>query len=496
MAADLKLRDALSRKVVVLPQLNPHEQMECTPCHPVATPDYKPEPSMVTDEFLNDDYADKLCYDCHKNWVELHPTDIDPRKSRMKVTIPSNALPLRFVHEGRYKVVCLTCHDIHFPHDGFKLLRGFSFNPKAQPSRYSDRISFCASCHGDQMEYLTPHKIRSRQTGCTLCHVRRPSDGKSQPLRANVNVLCTYCHPVTPEPHYFHFNPFPDLEQETIWKAGIQLRDGAYTCVTCHMPHGSGSYPAYLREEFVAVARQSIRTNPHEKGAFCQSCHTDPALRKDVKGVSTALIETDVNTLCNRCHESGKIKGMRHYLGPIPADMKVPRDLPLRNGKVTCITCHLPGCGPIPADNPSFLRFNPPLPREFCARCHDWKDLASREIHAEVRNNRGCEVCHQKPANPSDPASKPGETRADQNFVCIQCHDPDPHPAAHRHTVKPGEYEFVKVDDRTFPLDAYKRITCFSCHDTHQKIPSPKFVRGTSPGFGTSVTSCRLCHPF
>lgn len=492
MPSDLRLRETLASKVIVLPLPNPHEQKDvCTSCHPgmeITTP----KPSAGEEEFLNDDYPENVCQDCHKGWEELHPSRIDLKKSRLKVAIPSNVLPVRYISEGWYIVVCTTCHDIHFPHNGFKLLRGYSLNPKAQPSRFTDRMAFCESCHGDQMKYLTPHKVRNLQTGCTLCHVRKPSWGRPQPLRANVNTLCTYCHPVFPEPHYLHFNPFPDMAEKDIWKSGVPLRDGAYTCITCHLPHGSSAAPAYLREEYIELTRISVRINPHEKGLFCQNCHTDPSLTRNSVRKSPGLVDNDVSALCSRCHGSGRFRSMHHYLGELTERVNTHGNLPLsKNGKITCITCHLPGCGPTTSDNPNFLRGNPAAIRNLCTQCHDWTQLSARNIHNEMLNNQGCDLCHGKRIPVQDGKNgSPGDPGIDQNFVCIQCHEIVPHPASHRHTVKPAQSEFIRIDTNTLPLDSSQRVTCYTCHQICRKA-APVSWQGKS----TSAI-CQYCHPY
>jgi hypothetical protein len=490
MPGDLKLRDTTVSKMIVMPKVNPHNQMACSACHPDGRTGSVPGAAAVTDEFLDDDYPDTLCTDCHKEWLELHPNRVDPAKSRQKVSVPANALPLRYAYEGKYLIVCMTCHDVHFPHDANKLLRGYAVNPR-RAARFSTRTSFCVSCHGDQFEYLTPHVVRARQTGCTFCHVRKPSAGRPQPLRTSVNALCTYCHPVYPEPHYLSFNPFPDLSLETIYESQVPLRDGSYTCITCHQPHGRTTYPYYLRDKFVELTRVSVRINPHLKGVFCQNCHADPLLSRTNTKVSTRLVEKDVVVLCTRCHAAGKNSGMIHYLGAPPADIKVPANLPLsKDGRITCITCHETGCGPTREDNPKFVRGNPATIRGFCGQCHQNSQPVFRKVHQEYAEGKGCEICHVRPLAAGETIDdKPGDLLADQNFLCMQCHEPDGHPAGFRHTVKPGLLDFVKQDTKIFPLDEFGRITCYSCHQVHQKPGSRKFVRGDDP-------TCRYCHPY
>lgn len=491
MPNDLNLRGTLASRVIVMPKPNVHEHQDiCTSCHPGMKAN-TPKPVQGAEEFLNDDYPENLCQNCHKEWEELHPHRTDLKKSRMKVSVPTNVLPLRYIAEGWYIVVCTTCHDVHFPHNGFKLLRGFSMNSKAQPSRFTDRIAFCESCHGDQMKYLTPHKVRNLQTGCTLCHVRKPSWGRPQPLRANVNTLCTYCHPVFPEPHYLHFNPFPDLQEKEIYESGVPLRDGAFTCITCHLPHGSAAAPSYLRKEYINLTRTSVRINPHETGLFCQNCHADPSLTRKSTVKSPSLVDNDVSALCSRCHKSGRFRTMHHYLGKMTERVKSHGNLPLsKKGEVTCITCHQPGCRPSPRDNPNFLRGNPASIRDLCKQCHDWTELATRNIHVEREQNQGCDLCHGDRIPAQDAQHRSADPEIDQNFVCIQCHEVVPHPASYRHTVKPAQAEYVRIDSRNMRLDLSQRVTCYTCHQICAK-PAAGFWRGKAV-----LLNCSFCHPY
>ena len=66
--------------------------------------------------------------------------------------------------------------------------------------------------------------------------------------------------------------------------------------------------------------------NPHEPCATCHVTETDPA-----------LVEPEP-ALCLRCHPS-RDRGSEHPIGISPGAGAAPA-LPMRAGRMTCITCH------------------------------------------------------------------------------------------------------------------------------------------------------------
>ncbi len=86
-----------------------------------------------------------------------------------------------------------------------------------------------------------PHKV------CADCH---ETDNKLK--TANVNELCLSCHPANVTDHKIGVVP-------KITPAGLPLdKDNKMTCITCHDPHGKGSWPKFLR----------MKTDD-----ICLSCH-------------------------------------------------------------------------------------------------------------------------------------------------------------------------------------------------------------------------------
>jgi hypothetical protein len=77
------------------------------------------------------------------------------------------------------------------------------------------------------------------------------------------------------------------------------------------------------------AAIQSIHSFPENE---CMNCHID--YRKDPRSLNAPI-----TLLCKKCHED--ITGTSSHPSDIyPVSTRIPPDLPLHNGMVTCNTCH------------------------------------------------------------------------------------------------------------------------------------------------------------
>jgi predicted CXXCH cytochrome family protein len=77
-----------------------------------------------------------------------------------------------------------------------------------------------------------------------------------------------------------------------------------------------------------------------------------------------AALKAPLSGLCIGCH-SGRTAAGEHIVDIVPS-MKVD-ELPLSNGKMTCVTCHDPHEKSV---HPKLLREKP---TEICFRCHHFK---------------------------------------------------------------------------------------------------------------------------
>ncbi|HYA32296.1 MAG TPA: cytochrome c3 family protein [Thermodesulfovibrionales bacterium] len=97
--------------------------------------------------------------------------------------------------------------------------------------------------------------------------------------------------------------------------------------------------------------------SPAEKHQ-CDNCHV---FSDKSPGV---VLKAPLSALCVGCH-SGRTLSGEHIVDVVPS-MKID-ELPLSNGKMTCVTCHDPH---EKSGYPKFLRVKP---TDLCLKCHHFK---------------------------------------------------------------------------------------------------------------------------
>jgi hypothetical protein len=503
-AAGLNLGEQLEKTVESFDKPNPHFDLACTECHaarPVFGTDTAASVTFVNGEGGNVD----LCEKCHDPMDNIHPVNVDPAKAVPPVATPP-LLPLetRGAHVGR--VVCSSCHFIHAKTAGLKLLRGFpERSDPAEIARapFKDRRDLCKACHGADLARKTPHKGKAGGTRtCSFCHSVQPVEGRPVELSKRLTEICDFCHAATKGAHYLMVNPFadPNLKAE-IAASTLPRQDGAYTCISCHNPHGGTGESKLLRHEFVELTLKSGRIRPHYLVSLCRSCHTVmPRLPRGFPGAQPLaeipLREANPTRLCNRCHESGLSKANAHPLRAVPDRIKerMPADWPLFEGALTCITCHTAGDSPFfDAANPNFLRGGPYENRnDICWKCHLREELSRLNPHEDVQSGRGCELCHDTKPDRSRPIDvKKLKFKGDIVVLCLRCHEYQNHPANFNHNGLPDEAVMQRANihiAEDFPLDAEGKLTCSTCHNPH--AGDPKSSRSVAVG----LEICGNCH--
>ncbi len=86
-----------------------------------------------------------------------------------------------------------------------------------------------------------------------------------------------------------------------------------------------------------------IKGNPHEElndPSGCTNCHIEKPqfLPGKISALKTAPLKDNVTEMCTTCHEYGKTS----HPTDETANFTVPADLPLKDNKITCATCHYP----------------------------------------------------------------------------------------------------------------------------------------------------------
>jgi hypothetical protein len=245
---------------------------------------------------------------------------------------------------------------------------------------------------------------------CSECHERTPVKGGDPYLKYNGDYqkLCGRCHHGM-SPGYCHpLDINAKLENGMTIPADFPLKNGKFTCETCH-----DMYRQCVKRRF---DRYTLRGAPYpRKTDFCYRCHNKkayPRLDAHRQILSDGKLNTrmclychrkkpdektatykdvtfigDMSALCRRCHsiEGNHPGNFDHMAKPPPAKalkhMAAMKSrygiiLPLaKDGKMTCITCHNPHeKGVIAANKPSAKgagsKYRERLPGILCVKCH------------------------------------------------------------------------------------------------------------------------------
>jgi predicted CXXCH cytochrome family protein len=479
---------------------NPHD-MACNKCH-IQGKDGKPEEGLLsgTDSISH-------CLECHPG-ANLHPLGIEP--INQFAGLDNFTLPLG---DGMYqgKIVCLTCHYIHQDEFTPYLLRGDNSSPQ------TIRHSLCSTCHKEHFAGISPHT--SETTSCVFCHIATPEKRKNKGKMAKdeVDAACIFCHWSLRKNHYKDLDPLPDPLVQQLLDPASNLQQGQLYCLSCHIHHGKVEETHLITKQYLQLAALSRNINPHWKNLMCISCHKGTPS----KGNPTLLGSGDLNELCNRCHKSEFARADIHPVGLTPSkEVKIPSDMPLQNGKLSCETCHQSSLqesaqhiDSVGKDNPNFLRRSGMSRNEFCFLCHLQETYRRLNPHLQVDEHghikkETCLLCH---------ASLPdiflfGPKNVifitdDPNEYCIGCHPgfSENHPAGGRHLVKPSEKIMKSLETSVqrigVELPLYDgKIVCATCHNPHDLgvIKYPASAEGSQrqnklrlkPG----ITQCTGCH--
>ncbi len=218
----------------------------------------------------------------------------------------------------------------------------------------------------------------------------------------------------------------------------------------------------------------------HYTGKYCSDCHEQTPQEGGNKFLK---FSGDFNKLC-KCH------GPDNYVHPVGIEpprqgrIKIPAELPLQKGKITCLTCHdiYWQCQKRRVDKNSLRGTTPFTKRsDFCYNCHDKASYMMLDIHNQMDSNgkiivKKCLYCH---------ADKPDESRArykDVKFIgdleplCQRCHViRGNHSGNFNHMVRPSASTLAQMRamEKKFgvilPLDENGQLTCITCHNPHDK---------------------------
>lgn len=246
--------------------------------------------------------------------------------------------------------------------------------------------------------------------------------------------------------------------------------------------------------------------NPHKEPVLCRSCHTS-----NIGSRSNLRFDGNVTILCQSCHDGLIATRETHPVDLVPSrtiGRKIPTDFLLKDGMLTCLSCHdiTSSCKTDRAGvmlNNSLLRGDPvPYPMAFCFRCHVKDTYQPYNAHNQIEDGKTkteiCLWCHVRIPD-VDSRLKEGASYAlrSKSFgICNNCHrvaKGHPIDGTHMHATPSTDmmqymfaYEMqprmnlpfkdlleyvraVKQVPRSIPLDENGRITCYSCHNPHEK---------------------------
>ncbi len=216
------------------------------------------------------------------------------------------------------------------------------------------------------------------------------------------------------------------------------------------------------------------------------------------------------STACLDCHQ---YRENHHPIDIAPPDA-TNYPLPLTEGKITCLTCHV-------ADHleggEKLLRGGPYADRrDICFQCHRAEAYAEIDPHLmldakgavlSVNNKPVCLLCHAMTPDPARDRTGDVRFRADIAFLCWRCHPPMASPRFFREhfLVEPSPSMLRYIEKReaewkvTIPLVPRDRITCSTCHNPHQKGviiygPSAMGADAQSKLRLPSPKLCLVCH--
>jgi hypothetical protein len=450
---------------------NPHD-LSCDECHPNAKEGVDPSQYDLSENTID------LCRRCHGE-ADIHPVNIALSETADKTSM--TWLPLgRGELEG--KIVCLTCHYIHARTFYRNLLRGEDL------SRKSRQEFLCSTCHGTQLTSRSPHDPDNES--CSFCHTKTPRSGLplAEILRPDIQNRCNFCHDTLFDGHYLTVNPFPDFESGLQRDMNIPLLQGRFTCISCHDPHSLEDQKIkMLRDDYLALAADSNRVNPHWKDVMCISCHYGEPDKEDPKLKDGG----DINVLCNRCHDGKIARNDVHPIGKEPGpSMNIPSTMPLSEGKMTCETCHdssLQEGGErrdsVGRSNPNFLREGMLTRNEFCLRCHTPENYEKLNAHDQVDESGSmksqiCLFCHSSLPDVKVMGIESVDFDVESlNEYCTVCHEGqnylDNHPVG-PHLVEPSRSVYRAIETAGERLGVElplfdEIITCATCHNPHQE---------------------------
>ena len=190
-------------------------------------------------------------------------------------------------------------------------------------------------------------------TDCQGCHEKAFSPAYTKSAHGQADQSCASCHKDVAEHAKAQMagekGPVPSMKH-------LKANEVSESCLSCHEKAGQANYASSMH------ARRNVS---------CTSCHSVHS-PKSVKGQLKTRSDSEG---CYTCHKSERAKSMRtsHH--------------PVREGKMSCASCHNPHDG----SSPKMIKAD--SVNELCYTCHAEKRGPFLFEHAPVRED--CVSCHE-----------------------------------------------------------------------------------------------------
>lgn len=208
---------------------------------------------------------------------------------------------------------------------------------------------------------------------CAACHEDLVKGFSRNPHQAAGETACASCHAGWAK--HLEVGGGPTI---LAYKASDLPQQKTQQCLTCHEKSDQASFLNGMH------ARRKVD---------CTSCHSIHASQS-----KTALLKASGQAeTCFVCHKAYRAKTQRSSHHPI------------REGKMSCSSCHNPHDG----TNPKMVTAN--SVNEKCYECHAEKRGPFLHEHAPVREN--CLTCHDPHGSNHDKL-----LQAKQPYLCQRCH--------------------------------------------------------------------------
>jgi DmsE family decaheme c-type cytochrome len=211
---------------------------------------------------------------------------------------------------------------------------------------------------------------------CAACHDKAAGPSYEHSSHAKLDQSCAKCHSGVAEHSKAMMAGQTGAATPTLKK--LTANDLNKVCLTCHEKNNQTNYQMSMH---------------NRRNVACTDCHSIHSF----KSPKAQLKTEDATTVCYTCHPAMRAKMQRtsHH--------------PVREGKMTCASCHNPHDGA----RPKMIKAD--TINELCYKCHTEKRGPFLYEHGPVRED--CAACH-------DPHGTNQERLlvAKQPFLCQRCH--------------------------------------------------------------------------